>query len=197
MHSYKSNYKSQKIVFQNHSRWAGFISFGSCLLPEYREMLYLIPFMCINGENDGIYRPLRSAESYYHHIHRSSNRSEALLNSPVMFLDGVNHAGILNSDFIEGSMMRSDLASFISKLKIHDIIATLVAAFINRKTSDNAANMIIQNAIDSEVKLKPMVELLEMEANVRLKRSCDSDHPSLHCPFYPMYPMVNASSFKF
>jgi hypothetical protein len=162
------------------------ITFGSCLLPEFREEMHLVPLMCINGENDGIFRPLRSAESYYHIMKRSQNRTKTLLNHPVIYLEGLNHGSVLNTKFRSAE----DLISPIGKLEGYTAISTLVGAFIERERSEEASNIIIQSATDSEARILPMVNLLYLEANIRLKHPCDSDRPSSHCPFYPMYPMV-------
>jgi hypothetical protein len=185
VHSLKSNYAVQKKVFSNPAPWAGVITFGSCLLPEFREEMHLVPLMSINGENDGIFRPLRSAESYYHIMKISQNRTKTLLNHPVIYLQGVNHGSVLN-----GYSLPEDLISPLRKLDGYNVISTLVGAFIERGLSEEASNIIIQSATESEARILPMLNLLYLEANMRLKHPCDSDRPSSHCPFYPMYPMV-------
>ncbi len=177
-------------MFSNPAIWAGIITFGSCIFPEFREELHLVPLMSINGENDGIFRPLRNAESYYHIMKSSRNRTKSLLNHPVMYLEGLSHVSVLNSHSQRHIKAENDIASSLGKLEGYQLISTLVCAFISRGISEESSHIILQNAIDSEKRLLPMLNLLYLEGNKRLKRPCDSDRPSSHCPFYPMYPMV-------
>lgn len=47
----------------------------------------------------------------------------------------------------------------------------------------------MKNALNATERfLKPLISSLLLEGSYRLKRPCDSDHPSPHCPFYPVYP---------
>lgn len=190
VHSLKANYAVQKKVFSQPAHWAGIITFGSCLLPEFREQMHLVSLMCINGENDGLFRPLRSAESFFHVLKYSRNRTSMFLNHPVMYLEGINHKSVLNSQSSKNKNWNQDLYSKLPKSEGYDIISTLVVAFIEREISENAATLIIRTALESEKRILPMLDLLHLEANIRLNPPCDSDKPSPHCPFYPMYPMV-------
>lgn len=47
----------------------------------------------------------------------------------------------------------------------------------------------MESALTStEMFLRPLIESLLLEGSYLLKKPCDSDHPSPHCPFYPAYP---------
>ena len=181
----------QKIVFSDPVGWAGMISFGAYMFPEFRKDMNLIPLMSINGENDGVFRPMRNAESYFHIIQNSPNHTKAFFDHPVIFLERMNHGSVLNSQLSRVNIFEQDLPSVLPKSIAHAKISKLLSAFMEREISHEAAAIIFQNALESEERLKPMVLLLEIEANTRLKRPCNSDNPSPHCPFYSMYPVVN------
>ena len=164
------------------------------MLSDYRSLKNKIPFLSINGDMDGLFKPLRSAEAYYHCIKSASNPAQALNTHPVILLQGHNHNSILqNPRNIRTTFAVRDLFQSIPREQAHEEITRLVVAFMGQHGSFDSVRFsetIKQYALQSQRTLEPLVSILEFEANPRLKKPCDSDFPSPHCPYYPMYPMV-------
>jgi hypothetical protein len=178
---------------------SGIILVGSSILPENRDRLTRMPVLTLSGDMDGIFKPMRAAEAYYH------ASKESWLH-PVILLKGHNHAMLLSEGVpLAPIFINYDLHSSIPKSQSIVEAAKMISAFIMiHDETGLLPPAVIQHAKDyladglssSQAVLKPLVDVLELEANPRLRNQCDSDNPSPHCPFYPMYPMVFCFFFK-
>ncbi len=145
--------------------------------------------MSVNGDMDGIYKPLRSAVSYFHAL--GATARDPLIH-PVLLLPGQNHLSIVSDPTSLFFYKQKDLLETISHDQAHDTLAALVTAFIDvhsrlspgTEAVSRATSLIADHIDSSRRALKPMLSLLELEANEQLRRPCDSDIPSPHCPWY-------------
>lgn len=77
----------------------------------------------------------------------------------------------------------------------HKQIARLIIAFISVHSLEegdegklDGISELKKALISTETFLKPLIKALLLEGSYRLKPPCDSDHPSPHCRYYPVWP---------
>lgn len=114
------------------------------------------------------------------------------LNRVVVTVDGMNHIQVAGSERPPKVVRKLDLAPEITDEQAQIQTATLVSAFLSHIF---AAPDAIQRREELSLALqetheflKPVLSALFMEANTYLKKPCNSDNPSPHCPFYPVWP---------
>jgi hypothetical protein len=137
--------------------------------------------MTLNGDLDGLFKPMRSAEAYYHSIKVFDDSEEAIVNRPVVLLKDHNHQSLLQGKAIPSYIRKWDLRSSLSKSEAQNQTAQLVSAFMSvhttNKNSSEDKELIKAAVFASSQILEPLLELLELEANSRLREPCDSDMP--------------------
>lgn len=162
---------------------------GSTLLSQHRaQQQDATPFMSLNGDMDGIFKPLRSAVSYFH---TTATHGDPLMHT-VLMLPGLNHFSLISGIVPPSLFKAKDLLQTLSEEQAHARLAALVSAFLTNHSHllvgtdvvDKARSLILNHISSSRRLIKPMVELLELEANHYLQKPCDSDTPSPHCPWY-------------
>ena len=188
-HSSKGAAAAQDHAFKSREEYAGIIVVSSTLLSQYRgqQQQGSTPFMSLNGDMDGVFKPLRSAVSYFHANMAQGNDP---LMHPILLLPGLNHFSLLSGSQPPPQFEKRDLSQTVSEDQAHARLADIVSAFITvhshlpTDTVNEARSLILDQISSSSRVLKPMVELLELEANHQLQKACDSDMPSPHCPWY-------------
>jgi hypothetical protein len=180
-HSFKGSYSAQEHAFGHPEMYKGLIVVGSSLQSRYRPFSGLFPMMTLNGDLDGLFKPMRSAEAYYHNIKVFDSSEDAILNRPVVLLKDHNHQSLLQGKAIPNYIRKWDLRSSLSKSEAQNQMAQLVSAFMSvhseSKDSSNDKELIKAAVFASSQILEPLLKLLELEANSRLREPCNSDTP--------------------
>lgn len=169
------------------SQVKGTIFYGAPLQRKYNGTLYQKPWISVSGELDGIVRSIRVAEMHYHY-----NQVEDDSALSAVIVKGMNHMQFTDKPYSVATRF-FDLKPSVSTEDAISQVAKYTSAFIiaNSKSNEGLAKV---KKIFKEGKsfmnnfMKPYLEALFMEANGFLKKPCNSDNPSPHCPFYPIWP---------
>ena len=82
---------------------------------------YDVPTLTLVGEKDGLLRITRGAESYWHQIKNIEQNQTGKF--PVVALEGVSHAGFMDSSMLPSAVKEKDL-----KLEVDESVAHNMAA---------------------------------------------------------------------
>jgi len=172
-------------------------SFGTSLSRKYfsfKNKIFPLPFIAINGELDGLHRLSRVAESMFKSFQSPSaiNRY-SVLNRPIsVVIKGLNHLQFANkATHPPYLVLRLDLRG--ETLAAHKDISVVLWSFLclhHKANCDkhlNNANIVhyVKQTYDL---LSPFISAYILEASPRLFKHCNSDHPSPHCPYYAAWP---------
>ena len=169
---------------QTHSTLAkGQILFGSYLLEKYRNTTYKVPTLTIGGELDGLSRVTRIMEAYYHQVLNAADQNTALMNFPVIVVNGMSHF-----QFASGSppllVKLRDLKPEISYEDAHRKVATFTTAFVSLHTGDSSVLQEIANAVHSSGDFfQPLVDAYTQEGFYQFKPPCYDNVPSSKCTY--------------
>ena len=169
---------------QNHSTTAkGQILWGSYLLEKYRNTTYRVPTLTIGGELDGLTRVTRIMEAYYHQILNAANQSTALMNFPVIVVNGMTHF-----QYASGSppllVKLHDLKPEISYMDAHRKVATYTTAFMSLHTGDSSILQEIESAVHRSGEfLQPLIAAYTQEGFYQFKPPCYDNPPSPSCTY--------------
>jgi len=197
--------QSQYYAQEHAADFAGQILMASVLLREFDNVTYPVPTLTIGGEKDGNMRVSRLAQSS--HVYRV--QPEKVNDFPVVVIPGGNHMS-----YCVGKpplpVAAVDLTAEISKDDGHQTIAQVMAAFIrirlratangflaggdgesstSSSTSSSTDEEIMQAALKATAQLvDPLIKAMLLEGSSHFQPPCNSDRPSPHCPFYPVWP---------
>ncbi|GAB5036118.1 Hypothetical protein NocV09_03400220 [Nannochloropsis oceanica] len=204
--------RSQYYANDHAEDFIGQTLMASALLREFDNVTYLVPTLTIGGEKDGNMRVSRLAQSS--HIYRM--QSDKVDDFPVVVVPGANHMSYCVGK-PPLPVAAVDLTAEISKEEGHQTIAQVMAAFIRMRlratnkllpaandngnchsstssrcsstTSSSTDEEIMQAALEATAKVvDPLVKAMLLEGSWHFQPPCNSDRPSPHCPFYPVWP---------
>lgn len=144
---------------------------GSVLLRDTRsindqgqtEFDYKTPTLTIAGTKDGLLRVTRAAESFWH---QSENINSDQANMfPVLALDGLSHAGFMDSTMIPSYVQSNDLKQEIDEEMGHSQIAKGIVNFFNQVLGKSTEDM-------SNDTLKPLIDAMMLEGSYNIKQPC-------------------------
>jgi len=184
-HSPTEGLQMQDYLINGGGRGDGIILFGGFINRDFRPLS--MPSLTLAGELDGVCRITRcGAEEYYHQVMYPDSRG---YNSLVLLLSGASHMS-----FVTGSptryMLTYDFQPEVSGDDAVSDISTYVAAFLGYQVSQST---LAQSALDRASSLakefmKPIVDVMEVSGNQRLRDPCNSDFPTNPTCEYPKYP---------
>lgn len=177
----------QEFAKANPTIFSGLVFLGSSVT-RGNEQAITLPTLTVNGQYDGLFHSMRTAESYF------KNKQGNF----VVLIRGLTHMGFATFENIPFLPKMYDFQSPISLQEAHQKISKVVSSFLISKTNldettKSDALQILQNAMaDTGVFLQPHLESLRLEANNYLYPPCNSDTPSLSCPYYASFPNQDA-----
>lgn len=161
--------------------FAGQVVFGATVdsSPE-------IPVLVINGEYDGVVRPMESAVL--------SARSNQLMT--VVIGPGLTHLSFItgpvqfNQEDLDTKLLNSHTGLTGDSI---GYISSVVVDFLNVYYTRPKDLLVSQRRLDKHVSTTrefaaPMIKALQLEGSLALGPQCDSDLGGVQCPFYPVYP---------
>ena len=174
---------------------------GASLLRKYNGTRhdpinkYPTPWMTLAGELDGLQRPTRVAQGYYHAVLNRKMSDEPEVDTPVVIVKGMNHMQYASDGKMPFLPKKLEIRPEITDKVAHVETATRLAAFFQyhlldtlSTTREEARSVLTKSIQETGEFLQPILDALYQEANVYLKKPCNSDNPSPHCPYYPFWP---------
>ncbi|KAI3629695.1 hypothetical protein MIR68_011130 [Amoeboaphelidium protococcarum] len=166
------------------------IFLGSSLLRKYKDVKYPVPWMQVSGSLDGLHRVTRVAQSVYHYVlNNRDGVSSVVTDNPVVIVDGMTHMQVSGCP-VPWYPAQKDLRASISGAEALDQVSMVAATFIDYHLNEDRTNWtVLRDAVERTKQfMAPLLEAMRLEAHVHLKKRCNSDKPSPHCPFYPAWP---------
>lgn len=134
---------SQDYARDNKDLVEGAILMGSVLLRKQREIQddgktsfkgFDIPVLTLVGEKDGLLRISRGAESFWHqHVNIKDEQKDQF---PVVYVDGLSHAGFMDSSMLPSAVVSGDLKPEIEEKTGHNQVANAIVSFIASNHKD-------------------------------------------------------------
>ena len=145
------------------------------------------PSLTIAGELDGLTRPARLAEDYYHHIIRNNSTEASKLQHAVVLINGMNHMQYADGK-VPLMVRKGDLSAEIGDDEARQQVAQSVVEFID---ATNGAKPEAQEALLTKVGqtgayLAPLIEAMHLEGNYHFTPPChldDSQECTLGAPW--------------
>ena len=165
------------------SRETGFaqVLMGSFLERKYRNISYPVATLTIGGELDGLCRVTRIMESFYHSVLKASNRTEAVVNFPVVTVAGMSHMQFASGD-PPPVVKDRDLRPEITEEQAHTAVARLLNTFVSLHLGDSQSFSKLSKAVEAtEAFMQPIVTAFELEGYHNFKPPCNSNPPSSAC----------------
>lgn len=89
---------------------------------------------------------------------------------PVVYLEGLSHAGFMDSTMLPSAVKDSDLAMEIDEKQGHQNVGTAISSFI--KGIESNSNQLSSFSAGSSEFFAPFLEGLELEGSYALKEPC-------------------------
>ena len=87
------------------------------------------PVLTIVGEKDGLMRVTRGIESYWHQYENITPEQKGQF--PLAYVEGLNHAGFMDSTMKPGEVVKQDLKQEIDEAVGHNQVAQAMTIFID------------------------------------------------------------------
>lgn len=177
-----------EFVAANPDPWVkAVVMYGACLQRNYTNTTLIkfpVPSLAVGGEKDGLMRITRMAEAYYKTTVPGGKEQV------VVVLPGVSHM-----QFASGeppiTVKELDLQPEVSLEDAHAAMANATADFMVATLTGRPPQEMprLGAALKlTEPLVAPIIQALELEGSHHLRAPCNSDQPSPHCPFYPVWP---------
>ena len=109
---------------------------------------------------------------------------------PVVVIPGINHMGYTTGR-IPLPVAALDLKQEVTKDEGHQSIATAIANYIKGLVLPDSTPMndlLAQPLRETDELVGPLIKSMLVEGSWHFQKPCNSDHPSPHCAFYPVWP---------
>lgn len=153
------------------------------MLEKYRNTTYRVPTLTIGGKLDGLTQVTQIMEAYYHQILNAANQNTALMNFPVIVVNGMTHFQYASGSLPPLVKLR-DLKPEISYIDAHRKVATYTTAFMSFHTGDSSVLQEIESAVQRSGEfLQPLIEAYTQEGFYKFKLPCYDNPPSSNCTY--------------
>ena len=102
------------------------------MLRKYNGTDYPTPWLTLSRELDGLQRPIRVAQGYYHCVNKKNMSQQPETDTPVLIVKGMNHMLVSNRLANMPILPRTlDLAPEITRAEAHNQVSARLSAFVH------------------------------------------------------------------